>query len=106
MGLNYIDMHCDTLTAVAGRGQGSLYENDFKLDLRRLGANGRSMEFFACFINAAQYDLSADRGWDYACRILDFYDQNIRQFRTHYNRSVPGCISGKTGLGKGTSACC
>ena len=83
MGLNYIDMHCDTLTAVAGRGQGSLYENDFKLDLRRLGANGRSMEFFACFINAAQYDLSADRGWDYACRILDFYDQNIRQFRTH-----------------------
>lgn len=53
MGLNYIDMHCDTLTAVAGRGQGSLYENDFKLDLRRLGANGRSMEFFACFINGS-----------------------------------------------------
>lgn len=83
MSSNYIDMHCDTLTSVAGRGKGSLYENDLKIDLRRLGANGRSMEFFACFINGDQYDLKGDLGWAYACKILDFYDENIRQFEPY-----------------------
>lgn len=42
----YFDAHCDTVTAVLERG-GSLTENEYMLDLRRLSAYAPAAQFFA-----------------------------------------------------------
>lgn len=92
----FVDMHCDTLTALmSGRGCGDLMENRLSVDFRRLQKNGQSIEFFACFVNLADflkirenadaalldepaYDL--DRAWAYTCQVLDYFDENQRRY--------------------------
>lgn len=46
MTIPYFDAHCDTVTAVLERG-GSLTENEYMLDLRRLSAYAPAAQFFA-----------------------------------------------------------
>ncbi|WP_249302810.1 dipeptidase [Qiania dongpingensis] len=47
--LDYIDMHCDTLLVFADEG-GSLYENQMKIDIRRLKKGGCLAQFFAIWM--------------------------------------------------------
>ena len=42
----YFDAHCDTVTALFEKG-GALSENDYQLDVRRLGAYAPAAQFFA-----------------------------------------------------------
>lgn len=68
--MRWIDMHCDTLSEVR-RQKKTLQENDLCVDVQRLLKAGSCAQFFACFINAAEYglgirDKSGNDVWDRA----------------------------------------
>lgn len=52
MNMNYVDMHCDTLTYCCEHGA-SLKDNSFQVDLRRLLSAGCSAQCFAVFTEGA-----------------------------------------------------
>lgn len=76
--MKWIDLHCDTLSILAeeGRpekksGKDGLWENDLCVDIRRLHESGAAAQFFACYVNAADFrggirddrsDAEDDRG--------------------------------------------
>lgn len=76
--MKWIDLHCDTLSILAGEevsekkgGKGGLWENDLCVDIRRLHEGGAAAQFFACYVNAADFrggfkddrsDAKDDRG--------------------------------------------
>lgn len=60
--MKWIDLHCDTLSILAeeGRlekkgGKAGLWENDLCVDIRRLHEGGAAAQFFACYVNAADF---------------------------------------------------
>lgn len=60
--MKWIDLHCDTLSILAeeGRpekkgGKDGLWENDLCVDIRRLHESGAAAQFFACYVNAADF---------------------------------------------------
>lgn len=62
--MKWIDMHCDTLSALLNEERGTLAENNCSVDVRRLRSSGAAAQFFACFVNAAKYSReggTADR---------------------------------------------
>ena len=76
--MKWIDLHCDTLSILAEKGRpekkggkGGLWENDLCVDIRRLHEGGAAAQFFACYVNAADFrggfkddrsDAKDDRG--------------------------------------------
>ncbi|HIX49008.1 MAG TPA: dipeptidase [Candidatus Mediterraneibacter caccavium] len=76
--MKWIDLHCDTLSILAEEevsekkgGKGGLWENDLCVDIRRLHEGGAAAQFFACYVNAADFrggfkddrsDAKDDRG--------------------------------------------
>ena len=61
--MGWIDMHCDTLSGILMGERGgnrdakhmSLIKNGLCVDVERLGRAGADAQFFACFVNAADY---------------------------------------------------
>lgn len=60
--MKWIDLHCDTLSILAEKGRpekkggkGGLWENDLCVDIRRLHESGAAAQFFACYVNAADF---------------------------------------------------
>lgn len=78
----FIDMHCDTLTALMdGRSDGDLMNNRLSVDLARLKNNGGAIEFFACFVCLGRFkDHDPDEAWDYVIRTLDYYEENRKKY--------------------------
>ncbi|HIZ45144.1 MAG TPA: dipeptidase [Firmicutes bacterium] len=76
---DYIDLHCDTLMVFAG-AEGSLYENQMSIDIRRLKKGGCLAQFFAVWMpdRSARAQLGAEvedellEEWDdgYIARLL------------------------------------
>lgn len=68
--MKWIDMHCDTLSAIAkmkqeNKGAGEdLYSNSLCVDLNRLNREKCAVQFFACYVNAREY--ARDRAYDEA----------------------------------------
>ena len=76
--MKWIDLHCDTLSILAEEGwpeetggKDGLWENDLCVDIRRLRESGAAAQFFACYVNAADFrggikddrsDAEDDRG--------------------------------------------
>lgn len=67
--MGWIDMHCDTLSEIRKAGQGrkqekkgSLLRNELCVDIERLGKAGAEAQFFACFVNAADYGAQGGAG--------------------------------------------
>ena len=59
--MQWIDMHCDTLSEIRKENVQSLRHNSLCVDLDRLKRAGAQAQFFACFVNAADY-ISPDEG--------------------------------------------
>lgn len=65
--MKWIDMHCDTLSEIAKMKKSvracpdSLYDNHLCVDIRRLRQQNCSEQFFACYINAAEYGEHVSR---------------------------------------------
>ena len=60
--MKWIDLHCDTLSILTEKGRpekkgrkGGLWENDLCVDIRRLHESGAAAQFFACYVNAADF---------------------------------------------------
>ncbi|MGE5615080.1 MAG: dipeptidase [Bacillota bacterium] len=53
-----VDAHCDTASVALDQGA-DLYENSLHLDLKRLLATGKRVQFFAAFANPVKYMNSA-----------------------------------------------
>lgn len=53
--MHWIDMHCDTLSEIWKGHADSFRRNDLCVDLERLTRAGAEAQFFACFVNAADY---------------------------------------------------
>ncbi len=59
-------MHCDTLSEIRKRrkqrkdARESLRKNHLSVDIQRLKAAGAAAQFFACYVNAAEYGVSDD----------------------------------------------
>ena len=67
--MGWIDMHCDTLSEIRKAGQGrkqekkgSLLRNELCVDIESLGKAGAEAQFFACFVNAADYGAQGGAG--------------------------------------------
>ena len=60
--MKYIDMHCDTLSALIGDQEAALETNRLCVDISRLKEAGAA-QFFACYINAADFG-GQDAPWD------------------------------------------
>ena len=67
--MGWIDMHCDTLSEIRKAGQGrkqekkgSLLRNELCVEIERLGKAGAEAQFFACFVNAADYGAQEGAG--------------------------------------------
>ena len=78
--MRWIDMHCDTLSEIAKQmktdenTKESLERNHLSVDIERLKKAKASAQFFACYVNAAEYGDRADgtRCWDTAYQaVLD-----------------------------------
>lgn len=58
--MNIADMHCDTVSKIykaRGRGENpGLRANDLSVDLEGMKSAGYLMQFFACFVDMAEYD--------------------------------------------------
>lgn len=59
--MQWIDMHCDTLSEIRKENVQSLRHNSLCVDLDRLKRAGAQAQFFACFVNASDY-ISPDEG--------------------------------------------
>ena len=69
--MQWIDMHCDTLSEIRKENVQSLRHNSLCVDLDRLKRAGAQAQFFACFVNAARYGRNRVRTdeqmvWDMA----------------------------------------
>lgn len=53
--MKWIDMHCDTISELQKRKGESLHRNQLCVDVERLKRAGAEAQFFACFVNAADY---------------------------------------------------
>ena len=51
----WIDMHCDTLSELMKVKNGNLQENTLCVDIKRLKQIKTAAQFFACYVNAAEY---------------------------------------------------
>lgn len=65
--MEWIDMHCDTLSVLYNRGKGSLQDNDLCVDFRRLEQAHAAGQFFACYVNVAEFPKHVSV-WDQAYR--------------------------------------
>ncbi|MDD2980851.1 MAG: dipeptidase [Hespellia sp.] len=67
-----IDMHCDTVSRLQKSDGMNLWENDLQISVPGLLKAGTMAQFFACFINAAEYgagqesDGSEETSWNRA----------------------------------------
>lgn len=67
--MKWIDMHCDTLSELArlrkaGEGQGqTLMRNNLCVDMERLRQEDSAAQFFACYVNAREYEWDWDRAY-------------------------------------------
>lgn len=65
--MNWIDMHCDTLSELMKRPkEETLRKNQLCVDLERLQRSGAKGQFFACYVNAAAYEQSPEGKWEAA----------------------------------------
>lgn len=84
--MTFVDMHCDTLTELmSDPARGDLMNNGLSVDFNRLRKNGRAIQFFACFVNLADFEkdnaaYDLDKAWDYTCRVLDFFEENQSRY--------------------------
>lgn len=75
--MKWIDMHCDTLSRLQNLKNENLMENSCCVDLRRLKTAGAAAQFFACFVDAAEYrteDAGEQKGriyWEAAAARAD-----------------------------------
>jgi membrane dipeptidase len=69
--MKYIDMHCDTLTALYRIG-GQLSQNDLHVDLHKMEKGECFLQNFAVFTNIADQDSS------FTWKVIDFYDEQMK----------------------------
>lgn len=67
--MRWIDMHCDTVSAVMEGNMGTLRNNSLCVDLNRLKEGKAAVQFFACFIYAGKYG-NPDKG-GYSSQVWD-----------------------------------
>ena len=71
--MKYIDMHCDTITALY-RSNGSLLENDLHIDLHKMEKGECFLQNFAVFTDIKHQDSSFTwNAIDYYYKQLDFH---------------------------------
>lgn len=78
--MKWIDMHCDTLSAIAKMKQGNegpgedLYSNSLCVDLNRLNREKCAVQFFACYVNVREYarDRAYDEAYSAATGMIDY----------------------------------
>ena len=67
--MNWIDMHCDTLSRLLKEKNAGLDRNSLCVDIERLKESGAAAQFFACYVNAAQFSGYKDP-WDRAYEMV------------------------------------
>ena len=112
--MQWIDMHCDTLSEIWKENVQSLRHNSLCVDLDRLKRAGAQAQFFACFVNAADYISPAEgRGtekkpgeiygsevWDRAyAEVIEMADSALREEEGdfHIIRGEEDLLPEKTG---------
>lgn len=72
--MGWIDMHCDTLSELMRMKKGTLQENGLCVDFKRLKQTGAVAQFFACYVNIAEF-TGDGLMWDHAYeRVLSMTD--------------------------------
>lgn len=84
--MKYIDLHCDTLSALYHRKVekitedqeiyegASLISSPLCVDLTKMKTGDALLQAFACFVYLKGYN-TVDDAWDYVMRLLDFYEK-------------------------------
>lgn len=67
--MNWIDMHCDTLSMLLDEKNAGLDRNSLCVDIERLKESGAAAQFFACYVNEAQFSGYKDP-WDRAYEMV------------------------------------
>ena len=67
--MNWIDMHCDTLSMLLDEKNAGLDRNSLCVDIERLKESGAAAQFFACYVNEAQSSGYKDP-WDRAYEMV------------------------------------
>lgn len=65
--MNYIDLHCDTVTACADTGR-DIFKNDLQIDISRLNRSGCAAQCFAIFTDGEGAAEKFSTGLDYFLR--------------------------------------
>lgn len=74
--MNYIDMHCDTVTKAYQEGK-ELYDNDLHISIKRLIESGYAMQCFAIFVYLKQ-DV---KPFEMCDKYIDFYYQQLKKYK-------------------------
>ena len=75
--MKYVDMHCDTITALY-RSSGSLMENDLHIDIRKMHKGECLLQNFAVFTDIGKDDSSFTKAAiDYYYKQLELYKDDI-----------------------------
>lgn len=78
--MNYIDLHCDTISKIYRSPEdGTLYENSFHVDLKRLEAANCGLQAFACFVPLDEFtgEDREEAAYGYAAALMDTFDREI-----------------------------
>ncbi|MDO5435808.1 MAG: membrane dipeptidase [Clostridia bacterium] len=75
----YIDLHCDTISAIASGGASSLRENSLHIDLQRLRRGGAMAQTFASFVELMETEKRGETPWDCVTRLLDLLDSELER---------------------------
>ena len=73
--MKWMDMHCDTVSELfRKRSEGTLWKNKLCVDIERLKKSDSVAQFFACYVNAAEYP-----GWEEAFDAAEKLIQSVHE---------------------------
>ena len=83
--MKWMDMHCDTVSELfRKRSEGTLWKNKLCVDIERLKKSDSVAQFFACYVNAAEYP-----GWEEAFDAAEKLIQSV-----HEEEAKEFCVAG------------
>ena len=77
----YIDLHCDTVSAIASGEASGLRKNRLHIDLERMKKGGAMAQTFAMFVELEEAEQRGETPWHAVNRLLDVLDAELEKNR-------------------------
>ena len=81
---SFVDAHCDTIVKLCGRGEELLEAPCMQLDLKRLEAFPRAVQFFAVWLDPVYYPIAMRQTMKYIAFYYKQLEKNAESIR-HIN---------------------